>query len=127
MPKRVVYLWIFYHFFFEMCIAEDIQCTVIHDGEQTRYNVSEFNGTDCLYQWKNGTEFSLATNDARVDNQVVEKSNRTLVTNKCSELIHYTVDCLAEPTAAGMQVSRDKKSLVTTVGLLLLSRCCCWG
>ncbi|XP_028458939.1 uncharacterized protein LOC114571879 isoform X2 [Perca flavescens] len=96
MPKRVGYLWIVYHVFLGICIAQDLPCTVTHEGRRTRYNVPEFNETGCYYQWTNGTKFPLATHETPMDKQVEMKSHQTLLTNVCSEVIYYNRDCLTE-------------------------------
>ncbi|XP_042358487.1 uncharacterized protein LOC121954843 [Plectropomus leopardus] len=81
------------------CSAQDLPCNVTRvKGEHTCYSFPEFKATDCNYQYLNSSHKVIANHGDDVDEVVVTKSNRILVTKKCLKRIYYRRDCISEGT-----------------------------
>ncbi|XP_076599287.1 uncharacterized protein LOC143328180 [Chaetodon auriga] len=96
MRIRVDHLWIVFVQFLHLCSAQVLNCTVTLVAGGTLYSVPAFEASNCHYWWTNVTNYVLANHMSKMDKLVAMNTNRSLLTQSCSEEIHYRRNCISE-------------------------------
>ncbi|XP_065815916.1 uncharacterized protein [Labrus bergylta] len=82
--------------YLKLCSGYKVPCNVSRDAGGVLYRVPEFEETGCYYNWSNKTHHVLANQRGKIEEQVVMKTNRTLLLKNCQELIYYSRSCFSE-------------------------------